>query len=131
MAFLRFLLGLVIGKARKHFDEDIGEEQEKTLTLVTQVTPLNDTSADHVTSVPDQILPDVFNVSGPLGLPVSIQQEIDDLYNPLEDIIFSYGATFPRSYTARLPRSLKEAKTFPDWPQWKIAHHKEFDAVES
>ena len=115
----------------QYFDEDIGEEQEKTLTLVTQVTPLNDTSADHVTSVPDQILPDVFNVSGPLGLPVSIQQEIDDLYNPLEDIIFSYGATFPRSYTARLPRSLKEAKTFPDWPQWKIAHDKEFDAVES
>ena len=87
--------------------------------------------AEHVPPVLDQPLPDVFNVSGPMGPPLSIQQEIDDLYNPIQDIVFSYGATLPRCYATRLPKSLKEAKTFPDWPQWKVAHEKEFGAVES
>ena len=64
--------------------------------------------AEHVTPVLDPPLPDVFNVSGPMGPPVSIQQEIDDLYNPTQDNVFSYGATLPRCYATRLPKSLKQ-----------------------
>ena len=40
-------------------------------------------SAEHVTASYEPILPDIFNVSGPMGPPVPIQQEIDNLYNPL------------------------------------------------
>jgi hypothetical protein len=67
----------------------------------------------------------------PNGPPISIQSEIDYLYNALDDIVFYYRANLPTCYTIRLPCSLKEAKTLPDWPQWQIAHEKEFGAVEA
>ena len=55
------------------------------------------------------------------------------LCNPLNHIVFSYGAILPTGLAARVPRSLKEAKTLPDWPEWpgKIAHEKEFNAIEA
>ncbi len=70
-------------------------------------------STKHVTASTDPPLPDIFYVPGPVGPPIPIQQEIDNLYNPLADSVFSYGATLPLCYAASLPRSLKEAQNFP------------------
>jgi hypothetical protein len=65
----------------QYFDEDMPTDEEPTLTLVTQVTLSHVTpylSKSHDRSL-DPILPDIFNVSGPKGPPISIQSEIDDL----------------------------------------------------
>ena len=80
----------------QYIDEDMPTDAEPTLTLVTQVTTSSVTtqlSESHDQSL-DPVLPDLFNVSGPKGPPISIQSEIDDLYNPLDDIVFSYGEFF-------------------------------------
>ena len=98
------------------------------MSLVTQTDSSHD-AAKSIESSLGSILPDIFNVTGPRGPPITVQQEIDALDNPLDSIIFSYGALLPNS--VKVPRSLKEAKTLPDWPAWKAAHEKEFNAIEA
>jgi hypothetical protein len=114
----------------QYFDEQMSPAVDRRLSLVLQL----DSSTDTTISSRDDtatVLPDVFNVSGPMGPPLTIQQEIDDLCNPLTHIVFSYGAILPTCLAFRVPRSLKEAKTLPDWPEWKLAHEKEFNAIEA
>jgi hypothetical protein len=112
----------------QYFDEHMSPAVDRRLSLVIQANSSTDAALSTTLSSEDstQTLPDVFHVTGPMGPPITVQQEIDDLDNSLQYIIFSYGAILNTWFAApsRVPRSLKKAKSLPDGPEWKIPHER-------
>ncbi len=65
----------------QHFDKQMSPAVDRRLSLMIQVNSSKDAAPSTSLSSEDstQAYPDVFHVTGPMGPPITVQQEIDNL----------------------------------------------------